>query len=202
VKLAVAFAAAAVAAPVHTLTPIQFGLHYKDANGSSSLLVAWGRVTPQPRLSVLRAPRRPADAAPPLLAAMLLHTPTATNLAASRLALASGGPRLYVVPVARGPLAVALVPDGVVDYAARLPHRLLWLSLEQTKAGTVAAGIARDGVTRIDVVAAGAAHHATLARNGYIAVLPGVRAKQVDALLVTTTGGHYRLPLDRSEFTR
>ena len=201
-KLAVAFAAAAVAAPVHTLTPIQFGLDIKDAGGSSSLLVAWGRITPQPRLAILRAPRRPADAAPPLLAAMLMHTPTSTDLAASRLALASGGRRLYVVPVAHGPLAVALVPDGVVDFASRLPHRLVWLSLEQTQTGTVAAGIARDGVTKIDVIAAGATHRAALGRNGYIAVLPGLRAKQVEALLVTTTGGRYRLPLDRSEFTR
>ena len=199
--MAVAFAAVALSTPVHTLAPIGFGLHYKDAHDSSSLLVALSPVKPTPRLAVLRSPRHPRDAVPPLVGTMLLHMPARLNLGASRLLVTAGNRRVYVIPGSA--LALAVTPDGIVDFVATLPDDLVWLTLEQTATGTLAVGLARDGVTRVDVEAAGIEHAAKLRRNGFLLNLPGFRARQISSVLVTTKDGRrFRLPLDRKEFTR
>ena len=199
--MAVAFAAVALSAPVHTLAPIGFGLHYKDAHGSSALLVALSPVRPTPRLAVLRSPRRPSDAVPPLVGTMLLHMPAQLNLGASRLLVTAGNRDVYVIPGSA--LALAVTPDGIVDFVATLPDDLVWLTLEQTATGTLAVGLARDGVTRVDVEAAGVQHAAKLRRNGFLLDLPGFRARAISSVLVTTKDGRrFRLPLDRKEFTR
>jgi hypothetical protein len=201
VQPAVALAAVALAAPVQTLSPIGFGLHYKNPHGSSSLLVAISPSKPAPRLAVLRAPRRASDAVPPLVATMVTHMPVQLQLGGSRLLLTSGDRRVYAIP--GGVVALAVTPDGVVDFVATLPHDLVWLTLEETAKGTLAVGLARDGVTSVDVEAGGIRQAAKLRRNGFLLELPGFRAKQIEALVVTTTEGRrFRLPLDRKEFTR
>jgi hypothetical protein len=197
--LAVAFAAVALSAPAHTLAPIGFGLHYKDARGSSSLLVALSPIKPTPRLAVLRSPRRPSDAVPPLVETMALHAPARLNFGASRLLVTAGSRRVYVIP--GSVLALAVAPDGLFDFVATLPHNLVWLTLEQTTKGTLAVGLARDGVTNVEIEVAGSRHAAKLRRNGFLLYLPEFRARQITSVLVTTRdGSRFRLPLDRSEF--
>ena len=199
--MAVAFAAVALSSPVHTLAPIGFGLHYQDARGSSSLLVALSPIKPTPRLAVLRSPRRPSDAVPPLVETMALHAPARLNFGASHLLLTAGNRRVYVIPGSA--LALAVAPDGLFDFVATLPDDLVWLTLEQTAEGTLAVGLARDGVTRVDVEAAGVQHAAKLRRNGFLLYLPGFRARQITSVFVTTSDGRrFRLPLDAKEFTR
>ena len=118
----------------------------------------------------------------------------------SRLLLTAGDRRVYVIPGSA--LALAVMPDGLFDFVATLPDDLVWLTLEQTAKGTLAVGLARNGVTRVDVEAAGIQHAALLRQNGFLVDLPGFRAKQITSVLVTTKDGRFRLPLDRKEFTR
>jgi hypothetical protein len=104
---------------------------------------------------------------------------------------------VYVVPEKQGGVALAMVPGGMIDFVRTLSHDLVWLSLAQDSEGTIAIGLFADEVKNVEVDGKAA----TLGRNGFLYEARGRKAKQIDALLVTTKDGRrLRMPLDRKEF--
>src|SRR5205823_7405196 len=126
-----------------------------------------------------------SDAVPQLVETMALHASALLNFAASHLLLTAGNRRVYVIPGSA--LVLAVAPDGLFDFVATLPDDLVWLTLEQTAKGTLAVGLARDGVTRVDVETAVVRHAPKLPRNGFLLDLPWFRARQITSLWATTS---------------
>ena len=205
-----------------TLAPIPFDL--RRPNGVSSFTVQLGPVArPRSEMSAFRRPRTAADSLPRAARDRLAHVvpvpggdmalattnrlahtgPGPVEVSKSRLLLTGVGRHrstLYGAPTANGWVCYVLSPELLSQCTPRFADRLVWLSVQQTQTRTIATGIVPDRVTRVSLAIGKDTRVATLARNGFFDELPGAKAEVLDAVIVKTKDGTFRLPLDRRIF--
>jgi len=105
-------------------------------------------------------------------------------------------PQFFELMTTRMP--VRLQPDRARLALAHGSHRVYVVPERQggVLLAAMTPGLAADGVTKVEVDGAAA----LFGRNAFLHEARGRKAKQIEALLVTTKHGRFRLPLDRREF--